>query len=361
MNLYEPTWRRVPGRRAPWLLKGLLAIAALAPGVAAACGTAPAPVMVPQATTDGKIVVAARSSATTGALSKWIRHYPVVRYFDCAGSPRPLFIVKGLETNIMGTHHEYGQTYSIYRTSVEGVGIIFGVSLPDYASAGASPVWRAVLGGVENEAVPERSGWESTHGFSLFARLVRTGKISARGEVRVDPVEAGTARTTWNGTAYPHGAPFGTQGFTVNFRDNRICEVRTRTVGLPITELSEFPASRGPASRTHPFNIDFHCEGGVGEVRYEFTPVGESPKEDLNNGIWGLDNPDDDGTAKGVGMQLLDASGSPIPFTSERVLGTPSGEGPWSRPFAVRYYRLGAETPTPGRANASVQMLLLYP
>ena len=336
-----------------------LMLGACAP-VAYACGLATSPALVPVASSEGTVSVAANSSATSGALSRWVRHFPAVRYSDCRSAVDPKFVFKGLP-GAVGTHYEYGQAYSIYPTSVEGVGIIFGIEGRLLAGAGSDPIWRAVLAGVERDSIEERRGRFShaDHGFALFSRLVRIGRITVRGTVTIDPVEAGTARTNWDGVEHPHGAPFGSQSFAVNFRDNPVCSVETSRVPLPATGLDQFPAARGPSSIAHDFDIVLDCESGVGALRYEMTPTGSV--DDFGAGIWALDNVADADSAKGVGMQLLRDGGIPLGFSEPHAFGTRTAPGIWSKRFQVRYYRLGSEDVRPGVATASVQMLLIYP
>ncbi|WP_168791896.1 fimbrial protein [Paraburkholderia aromaticivorans] len=122
-----------------------------------------------------------------------------------------------------------------------------------------------------------------------------------------------------------------------------------QTIYLGSVSASAFPTA-GSTAATTPFSIGMSCQSGV-SVAVTFSSVSGTsgvPTAVASNG-----------TATGVGVQLLNAArtaivlDSPFPLTS----GT---TGNMSFQFFARYYRLGAAPVTPGTVNASAIFTMTY-
>jgi major type 1 subunit fimbrin (pilin) len=62
-------------------------------------------------------------------------------------------------------------------------------------------------------------------------------------------------------------------------------------------------------------------------------------------------------TAKGMGVQLLDASSNLLPMSTPKLVGT--GSFNYTIPLRARYYQTGSSITT-GTANAAATVTMLY-
>lgn len=64
---------------------------------------------------------------------------------------------------------------------------------------------------------------------------------------------------------------------------------------------------------------------------------------------------------RGAGLQLLNAASTPVKFGESMHFSTSNAAGLRSKAHRARYYQLGTAPPEPGIANATVDVLLVYP
>lgn len=126
-------------------------------------------------------------------------------------------------------------------------------------------------------------------------------------------------------------------------------DTATQTVALRPVSASAFPAA-GSTAANAPFSIGLSCQAGV-SVAVTFSSA--SGSSSLPNVIAS------NGTATGIGVQLLNASRSAIKLDSPLQL-TSGTTGNASFQFFAQYYRLGAASVAPGTVNAAAIFTMTY-
>lgn len=117
------------------------------------------------------------------------------------------------------------------------------------------------------------------------------------------------------------------------------------------SDLSGIGSTTGQVS----FAINLDCPAGVNRIRYRVDPL--TPVINASQSVVALDS---GSGATGIGLQLLNASGSgPLPLSAFQSFGGNAGAGTYSIPLRARYYQTGAMVGG-GRANASMAFTLSY-
>ncbi|WP_233281631.1 fimbrial protein [Pseudomonas tructae] len=121
-------------------------------------------------------------------------------------------------------------------------------------------------------------------------------------------------------------------------------------------QLQEFREA-GAKPRTVPFDIALNqCQNGIKKVTYSLkanTPVIDGP-----NGIVALNAKS---TAKGIGLQLMNALGQPIALDTSYPFDAFTTTGlNFKIPLSAAYYRLGTEELRAGSANTEVTFIVNY-
>nr|WKF59876.1 Fimbria adhesin protein [Paraburkholderia busanensis] len=131
------------------------------------------------------------------------------------------------------------------------------------------------------------------------------------------------------------------------------CSVTAATAyqTVPLATISPaMLASAGAVAAKTPFSLTLNCDKGV-NVAITFTSA---------SGASGIPSVlGSNGSASGVGVQLLDASQKPITLGTALPL-TSSTLGNDSFPFYAQYYRLSAATVKAGRVNATGIFTMSY-
>jgi type 1 fimbria pilin len=121
-------------------------------------------------------------------------------------------------------------------------------------------------------------------------------------------------------------------------------------VTLPTVYVSAFTGT-GPTTGQTPFNVQLTCSG---KVNLAITLATSNP------GATGVIAPTSGtGYAQNVGVQILDGSGSPVPFGTAIPAGT-TANGAFSVPFYARYYQTSANV-SGGNVLATATYTLTYP
>jgi type 1 fimbria pilin len=177
--------------------------------------------------------------------------------------------------------------------------------------------------------------------------------------VKIASISAGTITTAIYNTGILN------TGVTLNGGANRIgvaidttvrpvsCTVTSTTANQTIPLATVSPAmlaSAGAVIAKTPFSIDLLCDAGV-KVAATFTSASG------NSGVASVLA--STGTATGIGVQLLDASQTPIVLDTPRQL-TSGTTGNMSFPFYGQYYRLGAAPVTAGSVKAQAVFTMSY-
>ncbi|WP_157658608.1 fimbrial protein [Burkholderia ubonensis] len=114
----------------------------------------------------------------------------------------------------------------------------------------------------------------------------------------------------------------------------------------------------GSVAGTKPFNLALNnCPSGINSVKYRIDP---STAYDAATSVIALTSSGSPGTATGVGLQLRDNAGNPLPLAQDITFSgyDPAG-GSFNIPLQAAYYQNGSSV-GPGLANASVQFTMTY-
>lgn len=261
------------------------------------------------------------------------------------------------------TYSESGQTFTVFQTNLVGVGLVIGVA-SQFTWSGADNWGDVYYSGYPNGVALGNASWASMgsetssgasywFGASLTFAFVKTGPITAGtvsmpgtiGQVGMDdrpiasPMLIATLSTTGNPT------------FT-----EVACATPPVNVNLGTQSTSKFSGA-GSTTVAIPFSIKLNsCPAGINTVSYEIdasTTIVNAP-----NSVVALDG---GSTASGVGVQLLNGSGTPMTLGSPVVLTSynPAG-GSFSIPLQARYYQTSASPVTAGSANTSMTFTMTY-
>lgn len=181
--------------------------------------------------------------------------------------------------------------------------------------------------------------------------------------VKTGPITAGTITHTATTANYNTGVL--NTGVTLNNGNSSLsiasgtqvrpvtCSVTSETANQTISMAQIKPSmlpSAGAVTAQTPFSIALNCDSGV-SVAVTFTSA---------SGNSGIDSVlASTGTAQGVGVQLLNASQTPIKLDTALQL-TWSTPGNRSFQFFGQYYRLGTAEATPGTVRAAAIFTMSY-
>lgn len=124
-------------------------------------------------------------------------------------------------------------------------------------------------------------------------------------------------------------------------------------------QLEEF-SKIGSISRTVKFYIHLsECQSGINQVTYTLLPTTSSQAIDWQQGIVALRS--GQGAATGIGLRLMSDNGDTISlYTAYTFNGFNPYNTSFNIPFSAAYYRLAADKPTAGSAEASVTFVMNY-
>lgn len=252
------------------------------------------------------------------------------------------------------TYSEGGLSYQVFNTNLPGVGLI--MQIGSYLPSGGG-LWYG-QGGLNT------TGWQS-YGAIQFRSFIGLsfGAGMAFAFVKTGPITPGTVslgaiaqigmseRPIANVRNVLPVTVTGNPVFTV-----LACTIPNITVNLGTHRTSEFT---GQNTFTSSVNFDLalnNCPAGMNTIRYQVDAV--TPIVNAQSAVVALDA---SSTATGVGLQLLDGSGTPYPLgTAKTFGGYNSGTGgSYTIPLRARYYQTGA-TVGPGRANSVMTFTMTY-
>jgi len=115
----------------------------------------------------------------------------------------------------------------------------------------------------------------------------------------------------------------------------------------------------GPGSTTRevPFGLKLNnCPEGIAKVNYQLQAL--TPVIDAAQGVVGLNSTS---SAVGIGLQIKDENGVPVPLNTPRTFsGYNASGGNFVIPLTASYYRLATESLRPGSANTEVTFIMSY-
>lgn len=193
------------------------------------------------------------------------------------------------------------------------------------------------------------TGADGSFNVSGTFELVKTGPITAGTIGNASSYKSGilgTGVVLNNGNAYLYVAS-GTAVKPVT------CSVTSATANQTISMATISPAllpSAASVKAKTPFSIGLNCESGV-KVAVTFSTA---------SGNSGIDSVlASTGSATGVGVQLLDTTGTPVKLDTPLQLSAGT-TGNASFQFFGQYYRLGAADVTPGTVRAASIFTMSY-
>jgi type 1 fimbria pilin len=231
-------------------------------------------------------------------------------------------------------------TTDVYSTGLSGVGMRMRNSSGTTLIGSGSCATTSSLG---------KTAADGSYNVSGTFELVKTGTISAG---TITPT-ASTA--TYNAGVLNTGVGLGG---TLSIASGTVVRLVTcsvtaatanQTVFLPTISASALGSAGAVAAKT-PFSIALSCQSGVA-VAITFSSASGS------SGIPSVLG--SNGTAAGVGVQLLNASQTAITLDTALQL-TRGTSGNDSFRFYAQYYRLGATRPTPGTVSATTIFTMSY-
>ncbi len=249
---------------------------------------------------------------------------------------------------------------TIYRVIESGVPGI-GLAMAFESKAGVCPPgWMDVL-------VPDRDGkplpWvgydcnsrgnDGVHG-RIAVAIVKTGTVSA-GVVHGGIVAQATA--SYHGSIDSFGVLRFNFGMTPVQVIAATCEVSDVRIPLGLHFSSEF-GGVGTATSAVDFAIRLdNCPAGMKNISYRIDPT--TPVIDSARSVVALS--DVMGVATGVGVQLLDDSGSPFKLESLTAFNAynKTTGGSYAIPMKARYYKTSA-TVTAGPAHTAMTVTMSY-
>ena len=197
------------------------------------------------------------------------------------------------------------------------------------------------------------SAWSrQTGGQVTFALVKIRGSVSA-GTVR----ESGSLLELRAGGASDHSGTWSPVTYSLASTTNIVpLTCRTSDVDVPMGSVPNTSfTGAGTTSRPRSYAIQLTgCPTGITAITYQLDPV--TAVVDPVNSVIALTA----GGAGGVGLQLMDDAGRPVPLgTPVPVSGyTPGGDV--SIPLTAAYYQTGATRPEAGDANAVVHFTMSY-
>ena len=295
--------------------------------------------------------------ATVGTpLSAWVTTPATTNWWRCSSTVKE-FIGVGfgaLMTGSGATFIDGSVTYSVFNTSLPGVGIVMGYKT--YTNGcGWTPVqlpnWSMSSDGTPAGILCNNSRLVNDNGGQLLVRLVKSGPITA-GTVSAVPIARALlgANGAWN---YAWPITFSTTPTRV-----MVLSCVTPDVQVPLGPhlVSELGGGKTFTSSTA-FKIALNnCPTGMTSVSYQIDALTTILISSAS--VVALDSRS---SAVGVGVQLLDGSGNVFPLGTPKVFSSYSNAsgGNLTIPLQARYYRTGS-TVTGGIANTAMTFTMTY-
>ncbi|MBJ2220630.1 fimbrial protein [Pseudomonas sp. MF7453] len=138
------------------------------------------------------------------------------------------------------------------------------------------------------------------------------------------------------------------------------CKTRDINVKMGQYKLDDFPTDGSPSKRTVPFSINiYNCPAGINKVMYSLVPISSSPAWNTTQGIIKLNQ---NSTAKGIGLQILDDNLTPLILDQAKLFSEYSAGGDnFTIPFNARYLKIpDGPSISPGTANTEMTFVMSY-
>lgn len=284
------------------------------------------------------VISVPRDATQVNALTGWVAGGSSTNWWTCSTSGST-FTGTGVykPTSANATYSDGGDTYTVWKTSKDGVGFI--LKYNNYANgcgwAGWTPLATSANPYGSNTC---NSNGTVTNGGQVQIRLVQYDKITAG-------ILAGGELT--RAVAAVDGS-FGTQGGPKQFLSSVVqfnvlmCQVDS--VDLQLADSYVWDYASATEVKKKPLQIQVkNCPSGMNVIRYELDPIGASIISSTNGTF---SNQSGAGMATGVGLRVTDSTGAnPVRFgdSSYTLAGYSPASGNSMLPIDlnVAYYRTG--------------------
>ncbi|MFV3368943.1 fimbrial protein [Pseudomonas sp. NY15435] len=304
------------------------------------------------------VISVPRDSTQVMALTGWVAGASATNWWSCNtsnDSNTGSAVFKPVSAN--SSYSDGGDTYTIWKTSKDGVGFVLKYNL--YANGCGWAGWGKLVSSANAYAFNFcNSNGSVTNGGQVQIRLVQYGQITAG-------VLAGGELT--RAVTYVDGN-YGTQGGPKQFLASSVqfnvlmCQVDS--VDLQLADSYVWDYASTTEVKKKPLQIQVkNCPSGMNVIRYELDPIGANIISSTNGTFSNQSGP---GMAGGVGIRITDSTGiNPVKFAdpSYTLAGYSPTSGNSMLPINlnVAYYRTGtAAQVTPGQVVGLVQLTMLY-
>lgn len=249
----------------------------------------------------------------------------------------------------------------VYKTNIPGVGIALAGSVYTGLGCGGWGGWGRSTAGTRITlwgCGPQTASYSA--GGVIAVALVKTAsQVTAGGTVTGGPVAYIYPATSYSaGYQYTNlQAQYITTPVTIVPLS---CTTPNVDVPLGTHRIAEF---KGVGTTTNSVKFNFGvkgCPADLGRFGAAIQYKVEAVTTVLNSSqsVVALDS---SSGAKGIGVQLLDGNGSVFPLNTYKTVSgyNASTGGSYSVPFQARYYQT-ASTVSPGKANSSMMVTMLY-
>jgi type 1 fimbria pilin len=289
----------------------------------------------------------------------------------------------------VSTYAESGVTYDVFPTNVAGIGYVIGIQQrgsagPNVTGTCSGTTYAALVGPAPAAPLPVYTndpctvirgranvvaggsqvggtGKNITFSYTLSLRFIKTASEIGSGAIAPDfgtscyreyVSGSSSANPPFSATQGHCNGPVGTTGGGgVVVPAAATCAFPSgldRNVPLPATPVASF-SGVGSTAGAQNFSIDVNCDN-TSRLQYGFRGTTE--------GLPSVLKPAAGSTATGVGVQLLDAAGTPLAIGSDYDV---SGDinAPVKLMFSARYYQTSS-TVTPGPLTAVTSLTVTY-
>lgn len=251
---------------------------------------------------------------------------------------------------------ESGGRVQVRKTNVPGIGLALSTRVHNTACGSEWTPFSAASdnGGIllYQEFCKHQTNGNFKSGSQLAVALVKLADQVSPGTVSATSVVQGTP---WNNDRKMSGSPTPT---TYKITAVQITQSTCQTPNVPV-DMGTVSAGdfEGVDTKTTPKDFKImlkNCPGGMNSIKYQLDPT--TPIKDKSNSVITLQA----GGATGVGLQLMDNSGSAVPLQEAIPVSDYHGSGGnFTIPLKAAYYQTDSKI-TGGAANAAVDFTMTY-
>ncbi|WP_250494545.1 fimbrial protein [Caballeronia sp. GAWG1-1] len=309
-------------------------------------------------------VAVPRDLANGSMLTSWSMMPNTTNMYTCTSTNLTYsgidFELAGMSSTMTSYKASYnGTVFPVYQTNLPGVGIAMGGNLNAHGRT-AGPV------GFNDMGFHWNSNGTNDNGGQLIVALVKIGDITPG--TLSGLIAQGFS---WEGAVSPPAGDNPASG-VISFNITPVvvtvltCQTPDKTIPMGIHGPSDLPTVGSTSSNPASFTLDLNnCPGGapvaglsvgqINSIQYRIDPS--------NGAVAGFTNVaalSGSPSAGGVGIQLYDSTGAVFPLSVYKTLSNFNSAtgGSYNIPLTARYYRTG--TLTPGPANSTMTMTVLY-